>query len=117
MTALRIAESHATLLPPVFRKDAVYQLAADTIIAIDDLSEKLTGTDQPFETLEREQPNWQEKLPLSFENANIKILVDGLLKKAKEKKRSPFEQLKIERLFIKNDKDQWGTPCQSSATY
>lgn len=107
MTAEKIAESHCNRLPSAFRRSAVYQLAADTVSAIYALSEGLEDTVSPFEALEREQPGWQSKLPLNFEEDNVKVLVDGLLKKAGEKRRSNVNQLKISRRFSRNADGYW----------
>lgn len=107
MTADRIAKSHEQRLPVVFRKEAVFHLAALTIEAIFELSEEIGDTDNPYDALELNVPGWKNRLPLPVESEGAKALVNGLLRNAKARRKNRYERLSLRRQFEKFEDGLW----------
>lgn len=110
--AFKIAAAHGDRLPLSFRKDPVYQLAADTIGVVYEYANKLTVLNgqktefkNAFDDLEKHYPEWKNKLPILLESEGAQSLVDGLLKTAKKKQQAKAEFVFINR-FFKMDPEQ-----------
>jgi hypothetical protein len=100
ISAIKISEGHGLKLPPSFRKQPVYQLAADLIETVFDLSKYLDEkVKDPFKELESLYPNWREKLPLFMGDNNARGLINGLLSQASSSKTLKYNRLKIKRFF------------------
>jgi hypothetical protein len=102
MSAERIAESQSGRLPPAFRRPAVYQLTAELIISLYDLSEHTQDSSNPFEALNQLDKSWQDKLPISLESDAAKLLVNSLLKTAARRRNIKYEKLTLTRYFSKD---------------
>ena len=100
ISAIKISEGHGLKLPPSFRKQPVYQLAADLIEAIFDLSKYLDEkVKDPFKELENLYPDWRKRLPLFMGDDNARGLINGLLSQASSNKTLRCDRLKIKRFF------------------
>jgi hypothetical protein len=107
--AFKIAVAHGERLPLTFRKDPVYQLAADTIEVIFEYANKLSALNgsntkeiNAFEELEKHYPEWKQKLPISLESEGAKSLVNGLLSTAKKTQQKKSEYVLLKRFFKSN---------------
>ena len=110
--AFKIAAAHGDRLPLSFRKDPVYQLAADTIEVVYEYANKLSDLNgqktefkNAFDDLEKHYPEWKNKLPILLESEGAQSLVNGLLKTAKKKQQAKAEFVFINR-FFKMDPEQ-----------
>jgi len=102
MSVERIAESHAHRLPRSFRHPAVYQLAADLTVSIYELSEQTQDSPNPFETLNQQDVNWRDKLPISLDSNSAQTLVNSLLRTAAKRRSIKYEQLTLTRYFTRD---------------
>lgn len=107
--AFKIASGHGDRLPLTFRKEPVYQLAADTIEVIYEYANRLSELQagkkdeiDAFEELEKHYPEWKQKLPILLESAGAQSLVNGLLKTAKRKQQQKTEYVFLNRFFKLN---------------
>ncbi|MFT6467724.1 MAG: hypothetical protein ACJARQ_000877 [Oleispira sp.] len=107
--AFKIASGHGDRLPLTFRKEPVYQLAADTIEVIYEYANKLAELQvgrrsevDAFQELEKNYPEWKQKLPILLESAGAQSLVNGLLKTAKRKQQQKTEYVFLNRFFKLN---------------
>lgn len=102
----KLAEDIAHYLPQGFRRQGVYQLAAQLTEVIFELADLLDSRDDPFGQLEKKKPGWQEDLPFVLESDNARHLVNGLLRQAKTRQSGLGQQFRVRRRFTLRG-DSW----------
>ena len=78
-------EERADELPAdSLRRPEIYQLIANMVATVLELKQefRLAGVADPLEVLNRQEPNWRQRFPLSLEDAAAQALLSGLVKEA-----------------------------------
>ena len=73
----------ARYLPASLRHDVVFQLSGDLIQSIIELQEKVHEATDPIASLDRLEPQWRDRLPLSVEDHTVEALLRNLMGEAK----------------------------------
>ena len=86
------------LRPPTLRRDHVFRLAADLIVAILDVRDHVDD-DNPIAALDRRRPNWRESMPLDLDNALARDLLNSLLREALHTKVAHVNDFRVNRFL------------------
>ena len=86
------------LRPPTLRRDHVFRLAADLIVAILDVRDHVDD-DNPIAALDRRRPNWRESMPLDLDNALARDLLNSLLREALHTKAAHVNDFRVNRFL------------------
>jgi hypothetical protein len=73
----------ARYLPVSLRHDVVFQLSGDLIQSVVKLQEQVADADDPIASLDHDQPQWRDDLPLPVEDDTIETLLRNLVGQAK----------------------------------
>jgi hypothetical protein len=65
------------------RHDVVFQLSGDLIQSIVKLQEQVADATDPITSLDRDQPQWRDDLPLPVEDATVETLLRNLVGQAR----------------------------------
>lgn len=103
MSAMSHASGCKRLLPKTFRREQIFQLAAEIVEVLNALSEGIESKTDPFSELNSKHPGWQKRLPMALEDEGAKVLIDALLTEVQKKRSSKYEKFLINRYLSELD--------------
>ncbi len=101
-----IARRLASYLPQSLHHEIVYNLGGDLIKQIVDLQNKVSDAVDPIIALDKNYPDWRNKLPLPLKDSTVELFIKNLVHEAKTLTLAEKQRIRWRRLLIRVG-DEW----------
>uniref|UniRef100_UPI001B6BD5CF STY4851/ECs_5259 family protein n=1 Tax=Desulfobacter sp. TaxID=2294 RepID=UPI001B6BD5CF len=103
---IAIAERLVSYLPKSLRYEIVYKLGGDLVKQVVDLQDKVAEAVDPIAALDKNHPDWRDRLPLPLGDSTVELFLKNLVNEAKALTLSEKQSVRWRRLLIQNG-NEW----------
>jgi len=101
-----IAKRLVSYLPVSLRYEIVYNLGGELVKQVVALQDKVVEAVDPIVALDKEYPNWRDKLPLPLRDSTVELFLKNLVNEAKALALSEKQRIRWRRLLVKSG-NEW----------